>query len=153
MKNDQGANPLLHHKSTSIPPWLLAATVATVTIIQPLETLSAPPAKKQISVWKYEQVSQIEGPITLFVGNAGIKMLVPVQHLVVVCVPPKWDVTLVNVKDRLGMNFTSEVWKNRGFRLVDRVSKSTEKSKTTTKWRGQPAELMVRTVDTSDPVK
>lgn len=140
-------------QSTSLRTCLLVATAAVVTITQPTGALSAPMAKKQVSVWKFEQVSQIEGPITLFVGNAGVKMLVPVQHLVVVCVPPKWDVTLVNEKDKLGMNFTSEAWKYRGFRLVDKVSKSVEKAKTKTKWRGQPAELVVRTVDTSDPVK
>ncbi len=132
---------------------LLGATVLAATIVQPIGALSAPMAKKQVSVWKFEQVSQIEGPITLFVGNTGIKMLVPVQHVVVVSVPPKWDVTLVNEKDKLAMNFTSEVWKNRGFRLVDRVPKSVEKSTAATKWRGQPAQLVVRTVDTSDPVK
>ncbi|MBA3995020.1 MAG: hypothetical protein C0469_15995 [Cyanobacteria bacterium DS2.3.42] len=131
----------------------MVATALAATITQPMGVESSPEAKKQVSVWKVEQISQLEGPITLYIGTSGVKMVVPAQHVVVVAVPPKWDVTLVNVKDKLGLNFTSEVWKGRGFRLVDRVVKSVEKSRTATKWRGQPAALMVRTVDTSDPVK
>ncbi len=141
------------HQSKPTRICLLVAAAVAATIHQPLDADASPAVKKQVSVWKVEQVSQLEGPITLYLGSSGVKMLVPAQHVVVVSVPPKWDVTLVNEKDKLGLNFTSDAWKNRGFRLVDRVVKSVEKSRTATKWRGQPAALMIRTVDTSDPVK
>ncbi len=141
------------HQTKTFWNRLLVVTALAATVALPLNAQSSPIAKKQISVWKVEQVSQIEGPITLYIGNTGVKMLVPGQHVVVVSTAPKWDVTVVNEKDKLGLTFSSIMWKSRGFRLVDRVLKSVEKSRSTTKWHGQPAVMMVRTVDTSDPVK
>ncbi len=79
------------HRSFLTRSFVVAAALAA-TLTMPESADSAPAAKKQVQVWKVEQVSQLEGPITLYIGSAGVKMVVPAQHVVVVSVPPKWDV-------------------------------------------------------------
>ncbi|PZM77532.1 MAG: hypothetical protein DKT66_24930 [Candidatus Melainabacteria bacterium] len=108
--------------------------------------------QKMIKVWKVEQTSQLEGKITLYLSRAGVKMLCPGQHIVCVGLPPKWDVKVTNEKERIGMVFTNDEWRFRAFRLVDK-QKAKEKSRVPSMWRGKPAELVVQTVASSDPVK
>jgi len=108
---------------------------------------------KQVKVWKFDQRSHIEGQITLLIGDCGVKMLCPTEHLICVALPPKWDVTIVNEKAKLGLVYPIDQWRTRGFRIVDKVANSHEKSTTLTRWHGHPAERVIRTVDTSDPVK
>lgn len=109
-------------------------------------------AQNMTKVWKIEQTSHLEGNITLYLSNRGLKMLCPVQHIVCVALPPKWDIRITNEKEKLGMTFGNDEWRHRAFRLVDKV-KSKEKSRTPSTWRGRPAELVLHTVDSSDPVK
>jgi hypothetical protein len=107
---------------------------------------------KMIKVWKIEQTSHLEGNITIYLSSAGVKMLCPVQHIVCVALPPKWDVKITNEKEKIGMTFNNDEWRYRAFRLVDK-EKSREKSRVPSMWRGKAAELVVRTLDSSDPVK
>ncbi len=144
---------LRRHQSFSILAIALVAIATTTTIISPPTACSSPKTDKLVSVWKFEQISHIEGPITLFIGNAGVKMICPIQHMICVAAPPKWEVTVFNEKEKLGMIFPSDQWAWRGFRLVDKVLNSEEKSRTATRWRGRPAEMVIRTVSTSDPMK
>ena len=140
-----------HHQSRKIVTGLLIAAVVTAGGASPSAS-SAPARKKVVQGWKVEQSSHLEGPITLYLSSAGAKMLCPSQHIVCVTLPPKWDVRIVNQKGKLGMIMPTDVWKIKGFRLVDKV-KSQEKSRTATTWHGKPALLVIRTVNTSDPVK
>jgi len=140
------------HQSKGFPFATLAGTALLVPFLTVLPPSSA--AKdKQVKVWKFEQRSHIEGPITLIIGTSGVKMLCPIQHLVCVAQGPKWDVTIVNEKEHLGMVYPCEQWRTRGFRLFDKSGKSREKERTLTTWHGHPAEKIIRVVDTSDPVK
>lgn len=107
---------------------------------------------KMIKVWKIEQTSHLEGNITIYLSSAGVKMLCPVQQIVCVALPPKWDVKITNEKEKIGMTFNNDEWRYRAFRLVDK-EKSREKSRVPSMWRGKAAELVVRTLDSSDPVK
>lgn len=108
---------------------------------------------KQVKVWKFEQRSHIEGPITLLIGNSSVKMICPIQHLICVAHAPKWDVAIVNEKEHLGIVFPCDQWRTRGFRLFDKGGKSRENGRKITSWHGHPAEKIVRVVDTCDPVK
>lgn len=123
-----------------------------IAISSPLARVEAASRAQKTKVWKIEQTSHLEGKITLYLSAAGLKMLCPVQHIVCVALPPKWDVRITNEKEKLGMTFGNDEWRHRAFRLVDK-EKSKEKSRAPATWRGRPAELVLRTVDSSDPVK
>lgn len=124
--------------------------IAIAFPLAPVEAASH--AQRMTKVWKVEQTSHLEGTITLYLSSAGLKMLCPIQHIVCVALPPKWDVRITNEKEKLGMTFGNDEWRYRAFRLVDK-EKSKEKSRAPATWRGRPAELVLRTVDSSDPVK
>lgn len=135
--------------------FLLATVAGTAIVVSFLTSHQAFAGikDKQIKVWKFEQRSHIEGPITLLVGSSSVKMICPIQHLICVAHGPKWDVTIVNEKEHLGIVFPCDQWRTRGFRLFDKGGKSRENGRTPTSWHGHPAEKIVRVVDTSDPVK
>ncbi|HNB21044.1 MAG TPA: hypothetical protein PKZ32_01415 [Candidatus Melainabacteria bacterium] len=135
--------------------FLFSAT-AILVACAPTGAKAAPQPKKMVKVWKVEQNSQLEGRITLYLSNVGAKMLCPVQHLVCVALPPTWEVKIANEKEKLGMQFGNEEWKYRAFRLVDKdrpTQGNKEKSRVPSLWRGKPAELFMRTVGNSDPLK
>ncbi|HIA53626.1 MAG TPA: hypothetical protein EYN91_16290 [Candidatus Melainabacteria bacterium] len=129
---------------------LITTTLATMCAV--LGAHAASHSGKMIKVWKIEQTSHLEGNITIYLSSAGVKMLCPVQHIVCVALPPKWDVKITNEKEKIGMTFNNDEWRYRAFRLVDK-EKSREKSRVPSMWRGKAAELVVRTLDSSDPVK
>lgn len=134
-----------------IPIAAVATAAGTTSGMLPC-ALSAPSGKKTVQGWKVEQSSHLEGPVTFYLSSAGAKMLCPSQHLACIALPPKWEVRIVNQKEKIGMVISNNLWRIKGFRLVDKV-KSEEKSRTPTKWHGKPALLAIRSVNASDPIK
>lgn len=138
------------HKFYRHQSLLIGTATAFLCVAPPVQ--AAQHLQKMIKAWKVEQTSQLEGTVTLYLSKAGVKMLCPIQHVVCVGLPPKWDIKVANEKEKIGMVFSNDDWRFRAFRLVDK-QKAKEKSRVPSVWHGRPAELVLQTVTTSDPVK
>lgn len=103
--------------------------------------------------WKVEQTSESEGQLSLLLTDSGLKLISPKQNLVCVSKAPNWNVVTVNKKENLGKEMKLEYFALGGYRIFGRDRGSKIQSRTKLYWQGRPAELVVRRLSESDPLK